>query len=76
MAAEARLSEQFRPSGAYPPSSILPQEITQGFRQSLPVDVNEMSARQKIQARIDSERFIIPKKQDTKRFQPGQIAKV
>ncbi|KAJ7333824.1 DNA excision repair protein ERCC-6-like [Desmophyllum pertusum] len=36
---------------------------------------NTMNARQKIQAKIDSEGFFVPKQQDTKRFQPRQFVK-
>ena len=35
-----------------------------------------MTARQKIQAKIDSEVFIIPKRDDTKRFQPSQVCEL
>ena len=78
MAAESRVSGQIRPSGPYPPAGISPEEmaVPQGLRHSLPLNENKMSARQKIQAKIDSERFFVPKKQDTTRFQPGQFAKV
>ena len=78
MAAESRVSGQIRPSGPYPPAGISPEEmaVPQGLRHSLPLNENKMSARQKIQAKIDSERFFVPKKQDTTRFQPGQFVKV
>ena len=50
--------------------------IPQGLRHSLPSSENTMTARQKIQAKIDSEVFIIPKRDDTKRFQPSQVCEL
>ena len=50
--------------------------IPQGLRYSLPSSENTMTARQKIQAKIDSEVFIIPKRDDTKRFQPSQVCEL
>ena len=50
--------------------------IPQGLRHSLPSSENIMTARQKIQAKIDSEVFIIPKRDDTKRFQPSQVCEI
>ena len=78
MAAEARLSGQIRPGNSHPPCGILPGDVAlpQGLRHSLPANEDNLSARQKIQAKIDSERFIVPKQQDTKRFQPRQVLKV
>ena len=78
MAAEARLSGQIRPGNSHPASNIPPGDMAlpQGLRHSLLANEDNMSARQKIQAKIDSERFIVPKQQDTKRFQPRQVLKV
>lgn len=84
VAAESGFSGQTRPSTLYPPSGVpstcprkIPDNqermvIPQGLRHSLPSSENTMTARQKIQAKIDSEVFIIPKRDDTKRFQPSQ----
>ena len=89
--AEARQSGQIRPggayplagmasaAGAYPPAGIPPgaMALPQGLRHSLPVNESSLSARQKIQAKIDSERFIVPQREDTKRFHPArQLVKV
>ena len=76
MASEARVPGQIHPGGAKPPAGLAPERIVlpQGLCQSLPIDKENMTARQKIQAKIDSEKFFVPKKQDTKRFQPGQPA--
>ena len=78
MASEARVPGQIGPAGSNPSTGLPPERIAlpQGLRQSLPVDKENMTARQKIQAKIDSERFFVPKKQDTMRFQPGKPVKV
>ncbi|XP_027044335.1 DNA excision repair protein ERCC-6-like, partial [Pocillopora damicornis] len=87
VAAESGFSGQTRPSTLYPPSGVpstcprkIPDNqermvIPQGLRHSLPSSENTMTARQKIQAKIDSEVFIIPKRDDTKRFQPSQASR-
>lgn len=78
MAAEARLSGQIRSGNPLPPSGIPPGDMAlpHGLGHSLPANEDNMSARQKIQAKIDGERFIVPKQQDTKRFQLRQVLKV
>ena len=88
VAAESGFSGQTRPGTLYPPSGVpstCPRKISdnqermvipQGLRHSLPSSENTMTARQKIQAKIDSEVFIIPKRDDTKRFQPSQVCEL
>ena len=88
VAAESGFSGQTRPGTLYPPSGVpstcprkIPDNqermvIPQGLRHSLPSSENTMTARQKIQAKIDSEVFIIPKRDDTKRFQPSQVCEL
>lgn len=50
--------------------------LPEGLRHSVPLSESSMNAQQKIQAKIDSEKFIKPKPQDTTRFQPRQFVKV
>lgn len=78
MAAEARgTGPQIRPVDGNPGVSLTQRmAMLQGLHQSVPANKENMSVRQKIQAKIDSEMFFVPKKQDTKRFQPGHSVKV
>lgn len=77
MAAEARgTGPQIRPVDGNPGVSLTQRmAMPQGLHQSVPANKENMSVRQKIQAKIDSEMFFVPKKQDTKRFQPGHSVK-
>ena len=52
------------------PTSQEGTALPKGSLRSVPLSESKMSARQKIQAKIDSERFIKPKPVDTIRFQP------
>ena len=69
VAAEAVQSGQSHPSQE---GMALPV----GLRHSVPLSESNMSARQKIQAKIDNERFIKPTPKDTTRFKPKQVVKV
>ena len=77
VAAEAALSGPGQPGGV-PPSRGIPtsQEgmaLPKGLLHSGALSESSMNARQKIQAKIDSERFIKPTPKDTTRFQPKQV---
>lgn len=76
MAAEAAVTGPAGIPSTCPRPTPAGMALPQGLRQSLPIKDNTMNARQKIQAKIDSEGFFVPKQQDTKRFQPRQFVKV
>ena len=77
VAAEAALSGPGQPGGVYPsggiPTSQEGMALPKGFPHSVPLSESNINARQKIQAKIDSERFIKPTSKDTTRFQPNQV---
>lgn len=80
VAAEAAQSGPGQPGGIYPPGGIPTSHegmaLPKGLLHSMPLSESNMNARQKIQAKIDSERFIKPTPKDTTRFQPKQVVKV
>lgn len=59
MAAEARVQGQVQGGDA------------QRLHKSVPINREQMSVKQRIQATFDSQQYFIPKKSDTKRFSPG-----
>lgn len=80
VSAESAQSGQGHPGTVYPlggnPTSQERMALPEGLRHSVPLSESNMSARQKIQAKIDNERFIKPTPKDTTRFQPKQVVKV
>ena len=68
MAAEAKALKQLQPTDN--------NSYAKGLHQMMPISRENMSAKQKIQAKIDCEKYFIPQKQDTTRFQPGNSVKV
>ena len=80
VAAEAAQSGPGQSGGVYPPGGIPTSQegmaLPKGLLHSVPLSESDMNARQKIQAKIDSERFIKPTPNDTTRFQPKQVVKV
>lgn len=80
VAAEGAQSGQGHPGGVYPPggnpTSQEGMALPVGLLHSVPLSESNMNARQKIQAKIDSQRFIKPTSKDTTRFQPKQVVKV
>lgn len=79
VSAESAQSGQGHPGTVYPlggnPTSQERMALPEGLRHSVPLSESNMSARQKIQAKIDNERFIKPTPKDTTRFQPKQVVK-
>jgi len=79
VAAEAAQSGPGQPGGVYPPGGIPTSQegmaLPKGLLHSVPLSESNMNARQKIQAKLDSERFIKPTPKDTTRFQPKQVVK-
>jgi len=71
VAAEAALSGPGQPGGV-PPTSQEGMALPKGMLHSGALSESSMNARQKIQVKIDSERFIKPTPKDTTRFQPKQ----
>ncbi|XP_068679603.1 DNA excision repair protein ERCC-6-like [Montipora foliosa] len=68
MAAEAKALKQLQPTDS--------NFHAKGLHQMMPISRENMSAKQKIQAKIDCEKYFIPQKQDTTRFQPGNSVKI
>ena len=64
MAAEARVLGQVQGGDA------------QRLHKSVPINREQMSVKQRIQATLDCGQYFIPKKSDTKRFSPGMTIQV
>ena len=77
VAAEAAQSGPGQPGEVCPPGRIFTSReemaLPKGLLCSAPSSLSTKSARQKIQAKIDSEWFIKPTPKDTTRFQPKQV---